>query len=89
MVDKVETHKEDIYPIKNEKESNFTFKLGRVLTYFLGLLISSFIFGFFGIAIGTTLDGNNGALIGFIIGLMLAVCFSFAMLSNKNLHSKT
>jgi membrane associated rhomboid family serine protease len=87
MVNDVETHNIDVYPLKEEKKSNFAFQLERVLINFIGLLISSLIFSLFGIAIGATLGGNNGALIGFIIGLILAVCFSFAMLSNKNLHS--
>lgn len=85
-MDKFKTRDKNIYPKKEEEKANFAFQLERVLTFALGLIISSLIFGFFGIAIGGIVGGENGAEIGIIIGLILAAGFSFVMLSNKKLR---
>ena len=85
-MDKSETCDTNIYPKKEEKKTNFALQMERILTFVIGLIISSLIFGFFGIAIGGIVGGENGAAIGIIIGLILAAGFSFVMLSNKDLR---
>lgn len=82
-MDKFDTSNINPYPKKKEEKTIFVLKLERILTFVIGLIISSLIFCFFGIAIGGILGGENGAEIGIIIGLILAVGFSILMLSKK------
>jgi hypothetical protein len=83
-MDKYETCDKIVYAKKEEEKTNFSLQLQRFLTFFTGLIISSLIFGFFGIAIGGLIGGSSGATFGVAIGLILAAGFSFLMLSNKN-----
>lgn len=83
---KFETSDTDVYPKKSEEKTNLMLLLERILTFATGLIISSLIFGFFGIAIGEVVGGETGATIGIIIGLILAAGFSFVMLSKKDLR---
>lgn len=85
-MDKFQTCDTNVYPKKEEGKTNFALQLQRFLTIITGLIISSLIFGFFGIAIGGLVGGNGGATVGVIVGLILAVGFSFVMLSNRNLR---
>lgn len=85
-MNKFETSDTNVYTKKEEEKTNFASLLERILTFVTGLIISSFIFGLFGIAIGGIVGGKNGAEIGIIIGLILAAGFSFVMLSNKGLR---
>lgn len=82
-MDKFDTSNINAYPKNKEEKTIFVLQLERILTFVIGLIISSLIFCFFGIAIGGLLYGENGAEIGIIIGLILAVGFSVVMLSKK------
>jgi hypothetical protein len=83
-MDKIDTSNTNAYPKKEEEKTIFVRQLERILTFVIGLIISSLIFCFFGIAIGGILGGENGAEIGIIIGLILAVGFSVVILSKKD-----
>lgn len=85
-MDKFETRDINVYPKKEEKKSKFAFQLEKTLTFVIGLVISSTIFVFFGVAIGGIIGGEKGVTIGIIIGLILATGFSIVMLSNKGLR---
>ena len=82
-MDKYEKCDTIVYPKKEEEKTNFALQLQKVLTFVTGLIISSIILGFFGIAIGGLIGGNNGARVGVIFGVLLAAGFSIMMLSNK------
>jgi hypothetical protein len=82
-MDKFDTSNISSYPKKKEEKTIFVLQLERILTFVIGLIISSLIFCFFGIAIGGILGGENGAEIGIIIGLILSVGFSVVILSKK------
>lgn len=82
-----ETRDTNVYTPKKEEKTNFALQLERILTFVVGLIISALIFGFFGIAIGGMVSGENGATIGIIVGLILAVGFSFVMLLKKDSRS--
>jgi hypothetical protein len=87
-MDKNDTSNTNTYPKKEEEKTIFVLQLEKILTFVIGLLISSLIFCFFGIAIGGILGGENGAEIGIVIGLILAVGFSVVMLSKKDFVAK-
>jgi hypothetical protein len=86
-MDKSETNDIRVYPKKEEEKTNFALQLQRLLTFVTGFIVSSIIFGFFGVAIGGLIGGNNGATIGIIVGVILAAGLSIMMLSNKDLRS--